>query len=614
MHRYGPRVPPTSGRRRRPDPSSPLSPDRLLEGLDDSQRRAVTSAGAPLAILAGPGSGKTRVLTRRIAWQAATGRLAPEHVLAITFTRRASRELRERLVTLGVAGAVTSGTLHSVALAQLTARKRELGHSVPAVLGHKAGLLAPLVGGPGPEAEAAADELAGEIEWAKARLIGPDAYALAAGRAGRAPALPLDEVAALYTRYEIERRRRGLIDFDDIVWQCADAFDHDPEFAASRRWSYRHLFVDEFQDTSPAQLRLITGWLGGRDDLTVVGDPDQSIFACSGADPSHLSGFTNFFSGATVLHLEHNHRCPPRVITVASALLADGERGPRATASPTTATSPAVPTITCYDTDEEEATAVARRARATHGPHRPWSQVAILYRTNAQAVLLQRGLEREGVPFRVRRADPPLGDGPRSPGDDVDAVELLTFHRAKGLEFETVIVTGLERGLVPIAHAKSRAERAEERRLVYVALTRARHELHLTWSRRRTLGTRAVPRSPSPWLAPIAAALGTTFGGGQVAEEMPPAARIRGMRARLAHGSEATAPSELLGALVEWRRNLARASGVPAFVILHDATLKAVVDAEPRDRVALLRIPGIGPVKAQRHGDAVLELVNRHAS
>ncbi|HET9772267.1 MAG TPA: UvrD-helicase domain-containing protein, partial [Acidimicrobiia bacterium] len=226
---------------------APGDADQLLADLNDHQREAVTTTVAPLAILAGAGSGKTRVLTRRIAWQAAQGAIDPRHVLAVTFTRKAAGELSDRLGQLGVRRVVTSGTFHGLALAQLRRRWRDRDEAVPALLERKSRILAPLLGG-GPSVGAEAAEVAGEIEWAKARLIAPGGYEAAVAAAGRATPRPAGEIASLYDRYEVEKGRRGVVDFDDLLWRLADALETDAEFAAVIRWRYRHLFVDEFQD------------------------------------------------------------------------------------------------------------------------------------------------------------------------------------------------------------------------------------------------------------------------------------------------------------------------------------------------------------------------------
>jgi DNA helicase-2/ATP-dependent DNA helicase PcrA len=195
-----------------------------------------------------------------------------------------------------------------------------------------------------------------------------------------------------------------------------------------------------------------------------------------------------------------------------------------------------------------------------------------------------------------------------------DAVALLPVHRAKGLEFTAAFVTGLERGLVPISHAETTEQKAEERRLLYVALTRAERALHLSLARTRTSGARVMNRARSPWLAPIEA----SWRGPNAAPAGDPRAGIRATRGRLAAAQAkpdapvSPADAELFAALADWRKRLARASAVPAFVIFSDATLRAIAAARPTTRVGLLDVHGIGPVKAERHGDAVLEIVGQH--
>ena len=654
-----------------------MDADALLVGLDEQQRAAVVSDAAPLAVLAGAGAGKTRVLTRRIAWRAATGRLEAGHVLAVTFTRRAAGELRDRLARLAVRPRVTAGTLHALCLAQLRGRAAEEGRAAPTLLERKARLLVPLVTARGAEARVVASELAGEIEWAKARLVPPDGYEAAVSLAGRTPPRPAAQVAAIYARYEREKRRRGLVDFDDLLAQCGHALAHDDAFAAAQRWRFRHLFVDEFQDISPAQLRVLRGWLGDRDDLCVVGDADQAIYGFGGGDPAYLRSFRSHFPEATVLSLDRNYRSTPEVVAAAEAVRRDGQGagGGRAAVRATGAR----PTITAYASDEEEARQVAVRLRAAHRADVAWSALAVLYRTNAQSAAFEAALGAAGIPYRVRGPGSFLGrpevraaldalgaaaqaaprrafeehlidldamaaesgatsergghvealarlgreyldaegagtlDGFRAylaaalrddVPDDGDAVELLSFHRAKGLEFHTVFVTGLERGLVPISFADTPAERAEERRLLYVALSRAEEALHCSWARSRALGPRIVRRSPSPWLAPIESVIGPPPG----ARRSRPAPAVPTVVRRPVDATQ----EALLAALVDWRRRLARAAGVPAYVIFPDATLHAVAETRPVSPDALLALPGVGPVKLQRHGGAVLELVRAH--
>ena len=670
--------------------------DKLLSDLNDRQREAVTTLASPLAILAGAGSGKTRVLTRRIAWLSAEGTIDPRHVLAVTFTRKAAGELADRLGSLGVRRVVTSGTFHGLALAQLRRRWRDRGEAVPALLERKSRILAPLLGG-GPAVGAEAAEVAGEIEWAKARLVTPEGYEAAVTAAGRTTPRPAPEIASLYDRYETEKSRRGVVDFDDLLWRLADALETDAEFAAVIRWRHRHLFVDEFQDVNPAQFRLIRLWLGDRRDLCVVGDDDQAVYGFTGADAGYLVHFARHFPGAGVVRLEENYRSTPQVLAAAHAVLPGGRR--KKPLRPTLADGP-LPTISAFPSDREEAAAVARALQASHQPGEPWSGRAVLYRTNAQSAPLEAALRAAGIPFRVRGAarflerptvaaaldelrraaaaapglplrahlaslvewaeeagggEPAIrerrehvdalvrlghdylaaDDGLESAAGFVtylvtvlaeedptgaDAVELLTFHKAKGLEWPVVYVTGLERGLVPIAYAETPAALAEERRLLYVALTRAECELHLSWAQRRTLGGREMTRQASPYLTSIEAALAAFGPGGDgdwqaaVAAERARLARARAATARDRAMVGASADPQVLAELVAWRKTLARASGVPAQVIFHDATLAAVAEARPADRAELMAVPGLGLLKVERYGDELLALVARSSA
>ncbi|HEX5945627.1 MAG TPA: ATP-dependent helicase, partial [Acidimicrobiales bacterium] len=220
-----------------------MDADHLLHDLDDAQRRAVTSPARPLAILAPAGSGKTRVLTRRIAWRVECGDADASHVLALTFTRRAAGELRERLAALGLRHGVAAGTFHGVAFAQLRSRWADEGRTPPTLLARKGKVLGSVVAG----APVTVSQLASEIEWAKARLVGPDGFAEAAAAARRRTPAPAERIAELYRTYEEEKRRARMVDFDDLLRLCTHMLESDARFAAAQRWRFQHLFVDEFQ-------------------------------------------------------------------------------------------------------------------------------------------------------------------------------------------------------------------------------------------------------------------------------------------------------------------------------------------------------------------------------
>ncbi len=684
--------------------------EHLLADLTASQRAAVTSDAAPLCIVASAGAGKTRVLTRRIAYRVLTGSADARHVLAITFTRKAAGELQGRLRGLGLRDRITSGTFHAIAAAQLQRWWADRRRRPPTLLDRKARLLVPLAAARPALSGVAVAELAGHIEWAKARLVLPDEFDSATRRAGRQLSCEASAVAALYARYEDEKVRRGLVDFDDLLLRCADALERDPQFAGAQRWRWRHIFVDEFQDLNPLQHRLLLEWLGASRDLCVVGDPNQAVYGWNGSDPGLLARMPERWPGTRVVRLEDNHRSTPQIVAAAAAVL--GESGTRLRASGTDGPQP---TVRSYPSDSAEADAIASDVVAAHAAGRPWHAVAVLGRTNAQLLRIQRALEAAGVPCwapaqaalleepaaaRVLdelRRDPgrpmqvvaadlaadagpegtsggtALDDGGRAalavladlavsfhqqdPGGVAgqwlawlpaalrrdsqpgvsDAVTLCSFHRSKGLEWEEVWVAGLEEGLVPISRATSSAEQEEERRLLYVALTRAASHLHCSWARSRSFGGRPVARRPSPWLG----ALGPGGAGGEdgagegsagagEANAVDSSERWRrrlreqrsglGERARLRRGAEPRLPPgwadpdpALSAALRAWRVETARASGVPIYAVLHDTTLSAVASRRPRTLEDLLSVPGLGPVKAARYGPTLLAIAAEQA-
>ncbi|MEZ5141397.1 MAG: ATP-dependent DNA helicase UvrD2 [Acidimicrobiales bacterium] len=702
-----------------------MDPDALLDGLNAAQRAAVTSPDAPLAVLAGAGSGKTRVLTRRIAWRAATGDLDPRHVLALTFTRKAAGELRSRLRGLGLRDEVAAGTFHAVAYAQLRSRWADRGIDPPTLLDRKVGFVARLLPpSSGRGGSVAALDVVGEIEWAKARMLTPDDYVPAAERADRNPSVDLRLVARTFERYERAKSERRLVDFDDLLRLCRRDLDRDREFGDAQRWRFRHVFVDEYQDVNPLQHELLQSWLDGRTDLCVVGDPNQAIYAWNGADAAYLTGFRRQHPGAGVVVLEQNYRSSPQILGVANAVLAgaprraatgEGVRRLRANRPDGT-----LPQIDAFESDRAEAAGVARNVRDHHLPGSAWSSQAVLVRTNAQIALLEEAFRAAGIPFRVRggnalldqpevkdalgqlrratgRFEDALADveaalgpagepgttlsperranveafvrlghdylgldpAPSIPGffawltdttradqPDVtgDAVEITTFHAAKGLEWPVVHLAGLEQGLVPIGHAKTSAELDEERRLFYVAVTRAERELCLTWAGSRTFGSRTMSRDRSFFVDDVEVACrvlaegeepddwsvvlrrsrpapadqrarsgqrGSGTGGREARADARSAARRRERQGRAA-AELAPADQPLFEALKTWRAGAAKAAAVPAYVIFHDATLAEIATARPTCADDLLTVSGVGPVKVGRYGAAVLEVVAGH--
>jgi DNA helicase-2/ATP-dependent DNA helicase PcrA len=555
---------------------------RLPAGLTQAQVDAVTAPDQVLCVLAGAGAGKTRVLTLRVARRVHDGSVAPHRALVCTFSRKAADELNRRLWMLGVADGVRTGTFHRTALGILRQYRVDRGLAPPVLLTDRRRFLAEMLGDQfsrsgrsGPHA----GQVEGEIGWAKARLVAPDAFEDSARQAERRPAGGLARIADIYTRYEDERRRRGLLDLDDLLWDAADVLADDRGFAAAVRWRNRHLFVDEMQDVNPAQFRLLRLLLGDEPDICVVGDPRQSIYGWNGADPSLLDRLPALVPGVKVVRLDENHRCSPQVVTVATAALRTGDadlepprRGGKGagglTAEPDgpVSTRPDGPTprFAEFPDDAAEAAWVAREVWRAHRPGRKWAQIAVLARTNVQLGPLADALRREHVPFVLAGGDlGPASDVTRAGDDDgdregdavhaggngesdesgeTDGIVLTTFHRAKGLQWAAVFVVGLSEGLVPIRSARTATALAEERRLLYVALTRAEDELTCTWARfadaeddtDARAGHRAAPRRASRWWSSMLEARDALDAARSPADPATVARRIADLRARLA--------------------------------------------------------------------------------
>jgi DNA helicase-2/ATP-dependent DNA helicase PcrA len=558
----------------------PGTSEALLAGLDPEQREVALAARGPVCVLAGAGTGKTRAITYRIAYAALSGTVDPAHVLALTFTVRAAGELRGRLRQLG-AGQVRASTFHAAALRQLNYFwPRVVGGRPPKLIDSKASLVREAakrarvrLGAAAEGASGALADTAAEIEWAKVIQVRPDGYAAAAAAAGRSAAAGPDNLAAVYAAYEELRRERHLIDFESVLELTAAILIDSRPAADQVRDIFRHFVVDEFQDVNPLQKLLLEAWLGDRDDLCVVGDPNQVIYSFTGATSSYLTGFTAEFPGATVVRLVRDYRSTPQVVAVANQLIKS--------ATPLAAQRPPGPrpVLIEYPHDAAEAAGVADRVRALTAAGVPTREIAVLVRVNAdterfelalaeaglpyvirgaerfyerpvvrQALVLLRGAARgeaaadsgDSLPDSVRHVLTGIGLTPRPPaglrggaatrenweslaaiaqladelhaarpeatlGDfsaeltmradlghapAVDGVTLASMHAAKGLEWDAVLLPGLVEGLMPIVHARTAQAVEEERRLLYVAVTRAREHLYLSWSPARTAGGR----------------------------------------------------------------------------------------------------------------------------
>ncbi len=491
--------------------------DPVLVGLDAEQREAVVSTAAPLAVVAAAGSGKTTVLTRRIAYRVAHNTAQARHVLALTFTRDAAAELKRRLRRLDIREPVEAATFHGIALRLLRDRALAAHQSVPQVANDRVRLAREVL----TELKLSTEPFAAlaDLDWARARMVEPDRYEGASRSARRRSALPAARYGAFFDAYERLKRRRGVVDFDDLLTQTLSALRTDAAWAEGVRWRYRHLFVDEAQDLNPLQHAVLEGVRGGRLDICLVGDPRQAIYGWNGADPSTLAEVEVHYPRVTVLSLTSNYRCSPQVLRAgAAALEASGQHDSSHSQLPG---GPAVQ-VQLHSDERAEAHAVARHVRALMHLRRG-RELAVLARTNEQLTVLQNAFDEHGIETERSIGKSPLetvlrtayrcisrellaawvdkalidddeitrrvaGEADRflssgepgtfrawveartafddlEPTHDGDAVALITFHAAKGREWHGVVITGAEEGLVPHGSATSATQLAEEARL-----------------------------------------------------------------------------------------------------------------------------------------------------
>jgi len=620
------------------DPASDA--DALLDDLDADQRRAVTAESRLVAVIAGAGSGKTRVLTRRVAHRIITGSAEARHTLVLTFTREAAGELRRRLNRSGIRERVDAGTFHSVMLRVLQDRWADTDRRPKNVVADRRRLLNDSIG-PGDRRNL--DHFLGEINWAAARGIGPTQYAAVARRSQRRPQPGVEACAAAYAAYEQLKRRRGVIDFDDVLAHTIRELEYSTDFADALRWRYRHVLVDEAQDLNPLQHRLVDLLRAGRDDLFLVGDPAQAIYGFNGADPALLVDVETRFPGVEVIRLPMNHRCTPQIVQAGLHVL--DVSGQPTTLASSRGDGPAVLDLAATD-EADEARRIAHLVASGDPTLVRTGEIGVLVRTNVQVAPVTDALAAAGVPVRrsasasgspvqavVRQVaalgsasqlrawahdtldsypgatasnddaardiehrvagaaldylrEAPLGDGAgfrawfatTNPFDDGSpgGVEVLTFHGSKGREWHTVVLAGVESNLVPHRSATTAAGREEEGRLLYVAMTRATDRLVVSHAARRG----GYARTPSPFIE------GLSTGE---PEPAPPPPRHR--RAR-------TDP--MLALLTDWREQWARQLDVLPTELCTDRDLAAIARHRPTTAAELVDVTSFGPMTAER--------------
>ncbi|SDO21267.1 DNA helicase-2 / ATP-dependent DNA helicase PcrA [Nakamurella panacisegetis] len=377
----------------------------LLAGLDDGQRAAVLAPSGPVCVLAGAGTGKTRTITHRIAHLVQDGSHPVSEILAVTFTTRAAGEMRLRLRNLGVPG-VQARTFHSAALKQLKYFwPKAVGGQLWPVLEHKLRLVAMAAKRAGAGTDAATlRDLASEIEWAKASLIGPDDYLAAVARHHRDTPVAAATVVKVFGGYERAKNEAEQLDFDDLLLQTCAILESDEDVAREFRSRYRCFVVDEYQDVTPLQQRMLDAWLGGRDQLTVVGDANQTIYSFAGASPANLLDFDRRYPHATVVRLERDYRSTPQVVTLANRIIAGAQGKAARLRLKLVAVLPDGPAASFdeYPDEPAEARAVAQKASILIQGGTPPSGIAILYRINAQSEVYEKALSDASVPYVIR--------------------------------------------------------------------------------------------------------------------------------------------------------------------------------------------------------------------
>ncbi len=382
--------------------------EEILEALDNEQRAVALATRGPVCVIAGAGTGKTRAITHRIAYAAAIGVMDPHKVLALTFTARAAGEMRTRLRSLGVPS-VAARTIHAAALKQLTFFWPQVfGGRMPDLLTTKSGFLteaikrAQLQGELSITSRDLLRDIATEIEWAKVSQIAPSDYLSESLKRTVKPRINPEQLAKVYTAYESVKHQERAIDFEDVLLLTTAMMEEEREVRERVQDQYRFFTVDEYQDISPLQQRLINAWLGSRQELCVVGDPAQTIYSFAGATPVFLNSFTQRFPEAEVVRLTTGYRSTPEIIFTANSILRKGAMGNELVAINEHGSKP---TINAYNDEQAEIAGIVRDISQLISEGTPAQEIAVLARTNNQLNGLEKALNSAGLPYQVRNTE-----------------------------------------------------------------------------------------------------------------------------------------------------------------------------------------------------------------
>ena len=382
--------------------------DEILAALDPDQRAVALASRGPVCVIAGAGTGKTRAITHRIAYAAAIGTMDPQKVLALTFTAKAAGEMRARLRSLGVP-TVAARTIHSAALKQLLYFWPSVfGGRTPDLMTTKTGFLTEAINRAGLSDSVRATnrelmrDIASEIEWAKVSQVAPSDYVDEISKRMQKPRVLPEQMVQIYTAYESIKKQELAIDFEDVLLLCAAMLEEEREVRERVQDQYRYFTIDEYQDVSPIQQRLINAWLGKRNDICVVGDPAQTIYSFAGATPVFLNTFTQRFPDSEVIRLSTGYRSTPEITFAANALLRHGAMGQELVAQNEHGTQPSV---VGYSDEASEVNGVLSEITDLLSAGTPPHEVAILARTNSQLKSVERAMQKVNLPYQVRSTE-----------------------------------------------------------------------------------------------------------------------------------------------------------------------------------------------------------------
>ena len=382
--------------------------EEILAALDDEQRAVALATRGPVCVIAGAGTGKTRAITHRIAYAAAIGAMDPQRILAITFTARAAGEMRTRLRGLGVP-TVAARTIHAAALKQLLFFwPTVFGGRTPDLLTSKTGFLGEAINRAGLQGTININsrdtlrDIANEIEWAKVSQIGPTDYLTELDNRAAKPRVNAEQVAQVYAAYESIKRQELAMDFEDVLLLTTAMLEEEREVRERVQDQYRYFTVDEYQDISPLQQRLINAWLGNRQEICVVGDPAQTIYSFAGATSSFLTTFTSRFPDAEVIRLTSGYRSTPEITFAANSLLRSATMGQELNAQNDHGDKPAV---LAYSDESAEIAGIVADMTSLLSAGVPAQEIAVLARTNTQLNSLERAMNSAKLPYQVRSTE-----------------------------------------------------------------------------------------------------------------------------------------------------------------------------------------------------------------